>query len=128
MNKKYGFRAGCGQSFDHGDWESWVNVSENGRQFRSPVTGQINDLSGANYWEMRKELPDKLSSAESVRWDSYTTPSYYHLKKEQIEPSECVDKGDVIVQDEPVDKESVMMSLSDDNIFKVLYLKFFGGK
>lgn len=109
--------------------DDWSGLSQNGRQYRSDVTGQINDLSGANYWHMRKELPDKLSVAESVRWDSYPTPKYYHVTKRKNEAPDVIDNE--VVCDENVDIreiKGVMESLSDDNVFKILYLKVFGGK
>lgn len=109
--------------------DDWTGLSQNGRQFRSEITGQINDLSGANYWHMRKELPDKLSSAEEVRWDSYPTPSYYHLPKRKIKASEeIVDKAKQMVDTVFKQKQSVFLTLRDENVFKILYLKFFGDK
>lgn len=108
--------------------DDWTGLSQNGRQFRSEITGQINDLSGANYWHMRKELPDKLSSAEEVRWDSYPTPSYYHLPKRKIEANKGIDTVVVEADNPTKQKQSVFLALSDDNVFKILYLKLFGDK
>lgn len=113
--------------------DDWSGLSQNGRQFRSEITGQINNLSGADYWHMRKELPDKLSVSESIEWNSYPTPSYYHARKAVVEPSsvsdeKLVDKIDEIEDDVSSEKQSVFLTLSDDNVFKILYIKLFGDK
>lgn len=63
----YGFRSGIGATVEDGTQEDWTGVSPNGRQYRSAITGQINDLQGSDYWAMRKELPNKLSVAEDLK-------------------------------------------------------------
>lgn len=62
----YGFRSGVGATVEDGTQEDWTGISPNGRQYRSAITGQINDLQGSAYWAMRKELPNKLSIAEDL--------------------------------------------------------------
>ena len=63
----HGFRSGIGATVEDGAQEDWTGTSPNGRQYRSAITGQINDLQGSDYWAMRKELPNKLSVAEDLR-------------------------------------------------------------
>ena len=69
----YGFRSGVGATVEDGTQDDWSGVSPNGRQYRSAITGQINDLQGSAYWAMRKELPNKLSVAGELPTDSVWT-------------------------------------------------------
>ena len=69
----YGFRSGIGATCEDGTQEDWASVSPNGRQYRSAITGQINDLQGSAYWAMRKELPNKLSVADELPTDNVWT-------------------------------------------------------
>lgn len=69
----YGFRSGVGATVEDGTQEDWMGVSPNGRQYRSAITGQINDLQGSDYWAMRKELPNKLSVAGELPTDKVWT-------------------------------------------------------
>lgn len=79
-------RSGIGDAFIGDEykghtWQDIGGVSPNGRQFMSEVTGQPFDLSGANYWHMRKDLPDMLGPSGLITAESYKTPSYYHQPK-----------------------------------------------
>lgn len=69
----YGFRSGIGATCEDGTQDEWKGLSRNGRQFRSSITGQINDLQGSDYWAMRKELPNKLSVAGELPTDKVWT-------------------------------------------------------
>jgi len=69
----YGFRSGIGATVEDGAQEDWTGTSPNGRQYRSAITGQINDLQGSAYWAMRKELPNKLSIAGELPTDNVWT-------------------------------------------------------
>ena len=69
----YGFRSGVGATVEDGTQEDWTGISPNGRQYRSAITGQINDLQGSDYWAMRKELPNKLSVAVELPTDNVWT-------------------------------------------------------
>jgi len=69
----YGFRSGIGATVEDGTQDDWTGVSPNGRQYRSAITGQINDLQGSDYWAMRKELPNKLSVAGELPTDNVWT-------------------------------------------------------
>lgn len=150
----YGFRSGIGATVEDGTQEDWTNISPNGRQVRSAITGQINDLSGASYWEMRKELPDRLSTASEIAWNTYPIPSYYHKvdrsKQSNVAQenegfggnlehntyhnsevvtetvnTEMVDTDEEVVYSSPQqDKESVFLSLSEGNVFRKMYLIF----
>lgn len=48
-------RSGYGDSTIGGDYDSWNGVSPNGRQYRNEVTMETRDLSGADYWHLRKQ-------------------------------------------------------------------------
>lgn len=138
MQKGQGLRAGCGQAYEAGIRDSWGETSHNGREFKSAVTGQVVSYSGADYWWARKQLPNKLDSASEIRWDTYKTRSYYHqprVKKpdvvEAIEEQqenisqETLDTDQTIphnIQQE--DKESIFLTLKDENVFKQIYIKY----
>lgn len=116
-------------SSDH-TYEGWTGVSPNGRQFKSPVTDCVQDLSGANYWHMRKQLPNKLATASEISYVQYKTPSYYHLPK-KAEPVNVAKEeldSDVVPVFDVAKKENVMMSLTEDNVFRKIYIKLFGDK
>lgn len=48
-------RSGYGDSTIGGDYDSWDGVSRNGRQYRNEITQETRDLSGADYWHLRKQ-------------------------------------------------------------------------
>ena len=48
-------RSGYGDSTIGGDYGSWDGVSPNGRQYKNEATMETRDLSGADYWHLRKQ-------------------------------------------------------------------------
>lgn len=48
-------RSGYGESTIGGDYDSWSGLSRNGRQYRNPITGETRNLSGTDYWHLRKQ-------------------------------------------------------------------------
>ncbi len=137
MQKGQGIRAGCGQAYEAGTRDSWGEISHNGREFKSAVTGQVTSYSGADYWWARKQLPNKLDSASDIRWDTYRTPSYYHLKREAVQAPEIIEKQQENIPQETLDteqtiphnkqqeeKESIFLTLKDGNVFKQIYIKY----
>lgn len=48
-------RSGYGDSTIGGDYDSWDGISSNGRQYRNEATMETRDLSGWDYWHMRKQ-------------------------------------------------------------------------
>lgn len=48
-------RSGYGDSTIGGDYDSWDGISPNGRQYKNEVTMETRDLSGADYWHLRKQ-------------------------------------------------------------------------
>lgn len=48
-------RSGYGDSTIGGDYDSWDGISPNGRQYKNEITGETRDLSGADYWHLRKQ-------------------------------------------------------------------------
>lgn len=48
-------RSGYGDSTIGGDYDSWAELSPNGKQWKNPVTMLTRDLSGADYWHLRKQ-------------------------------------------------------------------------
>lgn len=48
-------RSGYGDSTINGDYDSWDGLSMNGRQYKNEATMETRDLSGADYWHLRKQ-------------------------------------------------------------------------
>lgn len=48
-------RSGYGDSTIGGDYDSWDGLSMNGRQYKNEATMETRDLSGADYWHLRKQ-------------------------------------------------------------------------
>lgn len=48
-------RSGHGDSTIGGDYDSWDGLSMNGRQYKNEATMETRDLSGADYWHLRKQ-------------------------------------------------------------------------
>lgn len=48
-------RSGFGNSTIGGDYDSWDGLSINGKQYRNEATMETRDLSGADYWHLRKQ-------------------------------------------------------------------------
>ena len=51
-------RSGYGESSTGGDYDDWSCLSRNGRQWKNPSTMLTRDLSGADYWHIRKQMTD----------------------------------------------------------------------
>ena len=51
-------RSGYGESSTGGDYDDWSCLSRNGRQWKNPSTMLTRDLSGADYWHIRKQITD----------------------------------------------------------------------
>lgn len=49
-------RSGIGDKNIDGTYEDWSGLSPNGRQFKSPLTEEVRNLSGAEYWHARKSM------------------------------------------------------------------------
>lgn len=48
-------RSGYGDSTIGGDYDSWDGISPNGRQYKNEATMEPRNLSGADYWHLRKQ-------------------------------------------------------------------------
>lgn len=59
-------RSGYGESSTLGDYDDWSCLSRNGKQWKNPITMETRDLSGADYWHMRKQLTDSYDVPESL--------------------------------------------------------------
>lgn len=53
-------RSGYGDQAILGDYDDFDGLSMNGRQWKSRLTKETRDLSGADYWHMRKALEPKM--------------------------------------------------------------------
>lgn len=61
-------RSGVGDSFTGETYEDIEGLTPNGRQWINPLTKETRNLSGANYWHLRKSL----NSGEVVKPDVWT--------------------------------------------------------
>lgn len=74
-------RSGYGNSTIGGDYDSWDGISPNGRQYKNEATMETRDLSGADYWHLRKqnrpteEIPSSLHmlNKDRANIDAYAT-------------------------------------------------------
>lgn len=53
-------RSGYGEQAILGDYDDFDGLSMNGRQWKNRLTKETRDLSGADYWHMRKALEPKM--------------------------------------------------------------------
>ena len=75
-------RSGYGESSTLGDYDDWSCLSRNGKQWKNPITMQTRDLSGADYWHMRKQLTD-----------SYDVPEELHAVNETVSLAHVLPNG-----------------------------------
>lgn len=59
-------RSGIGDTTIIGEYDDWTGVSPNGRQYKNPATLLTSDLSGADYWNARKQITDTYDVPESM--------------------------------------------------------------
>lgn len=59
-------RSGYGDSTIGGDYDSWSDLSPNGKQWKNPITMETRDLSGADYWHLRKQNRPTEAVPESL--------------------------------------------------------------
>lgn len=52
-------RSGIGDQTIIGEYDDFDGLSMNGRQWKNPLTKETRDLSGADYWHMRKAIEPK---------------------------------------------------------------------
>tara|TARA_Y100000114_G_C11764120_1_gene332313 strand:- start:17564 stop:18214 length:651 start_codon:yes stop_codon:yes gene_type:complete len=53
-------RSGIGDTNIQGTWEDWGGLSPNGREYKNALTQEARNLSGADYWHVRKaDTPDQ---------------------------------------------------------------------
>lgn len=97
-------RSGYGESSTLGDYDDWSCLSRNGKQWKNPITLQTRDLSGADYWHMRKQLTD-----------SYDVPEELHAVNETVSLAHVLPSGkanlaaygDPVVVRKPISKVSI---------------------
>lgn len=124
-------RSGVGDHFTGKSWDESFGLSDNGRQWKNEHTGEQRNLAGADYWQQRKTLSPN-HPAENIRWDSYKCPSYYHQPKQAKAvpiPEELFERMDVLIEkaednEKQQKKESIFLTLKEDNIFRKIYEKF----
>ncbi len=92
-------RSGYGDSTIGGDYDSWDNISPNGRQYKNEMTQETRDLSGADYWHLRKqnrpteEIPEHLHMLNKHR----ANIEAYADKPVQLKPKSSVSIRDKIL-------------------------------
>lgn len=91
-------RSGYGDSTIGGDYDSWDGVSRNGRQYKNEATMETRNLSGADYWHLRKQnrptepIPAHLHMLNKNRAniDAYTDPVETTKRKTSIPLSDRI--------------------------------------
>lgn len=92
-------RSGYGDSTIGGDYDSWDGISPNGRQYKNEATMETRDLSGSDYWHLRKqnrpteEIPEHLHMLNKNR----ANIEAYADKPVQVKPKSSVSIRDKIL-------------------------------
>lgn len=74
-------RSGIGNTSTLGTWEDWDGLSPNGRQYKNKVTQECRDLSGSDYWQIRKsDFPHDLSDDVYPESDLYNANGSANVK------------------------------------------------
>lgn len=130
-------RSGIGDSFSDNEnghtWQDFDGLSPNGREVKENNKEFIRSLSGEAYWSTRKQGDEAFYD---IKPEDYRTPAYYHQPKQakdQLEAeTEAVEDQFIEVDDKPSDiiymnpeeKESIFLTLKEENIFRKIYEKF----
>lgn len=84
-------RSGYGESTIKGTYDSWSGLSRNGRQYKNEATIETRNLSGADYWHLRKqnrpteEIPANLHMiGDKANISAYGEPEEPKQKKPSI--------------------------------------------
>lgn len=83
-------RSGYGDSTIGGDYDSWDGVSPNGKQYKNEATMETRDLSGADYWHLRKqnrpteEIPTELHMLKNGKANIAAYADFAPTKKTSI--------------------------------------------
>lgn len=80
-------RSGIGDTNIQGTWEDWDGLSPNGRQYKNKLTQETRNLSGNDYWHLRKadfpgQLPDTLPA--SMLYDKNGNANLSHFKEAEV--------------------------------------------
>jgi len=121
-------RSGIGDKSINGTWDDWDGLSPNGKQFKNPLTKEIRNLSGAEYWSARKAdnpymlnkaLPHHFNANGSANIKAYVEPEKPKSSKKE-EPLEyklypqqkAYDKLEALVQD--IERKYLNLEISDE--------------
>lgn len=91
-------RSGYGDSTIGGDYDSWDGVSPNGRQYKNEATMETRNLSGADYWHLRKQnrpteaIPGHLHmlNKDRANIDAYADPFETTKRKTSVPLSDRI--------------------------------------
>lgn len=99
-------RSGYGDSTIGGDYDSWDGVSPNGKQYKNEATIETRDLSGADYWHLRKQnRPTEEIPAELHMLNGKANIDVYGRLDEPKKPASKVPlKNRILPQSARVDK------------------------
>lgn len=106
-------RSGYGDSTIGGDYDSWDGISPNGRQYKNEITGETRNLSGSDYWHLRKqnrpteEIPEHLHMLNKHR----ANIEAYADKPVKVKP-----KCSVSIQDKILPQRCRVNTLTDQII------------
>ena len=91
-------RSGYGDSTIGGDYDSWDGISPNGHQYKNEATMETRDLSGADYWHLRKQnRPTEEIPAELHMLNGKANIDVYGRLDEPKKPASKVNIKDKIL-------------------------------
>ena len=82
-------RSGYGESTIQGNYDSWNGLSRNGRQYKNEATMETRDLSGADYWHLRKQgrPAEEIPASLHMIGDKANLDAYAESEKPKKKPS-----------------------------------------
>jgi hypothetical protein len=89
-------RSGYGESSTGGDYDDWSCLSRNGRQWKNPATMLTRDLSGADYWHIRKQMTDSYDVPLEVYAENDTVNLAHTLPNGKANLLAYADKAPVV--------------------------------
>jgi hypothetical protein len=87
-------RSGHHMQYVGNSYDEWEGISPNGRQVKNQLTNEVRNLSGAEYWHMRKvpiieaKAPRKLKGKRSAFESIALADSLYSRLEKQLEALE----------------------------------------
>jgi hypothetical protein len=101
-------RSGYGESSTGGDYDDWSCLSRNGRQWKNPATMLTRDLSGADYWHIRKQMTDSYDVPLEVYAENDTVNLAHTLPNGKANLLAYADKPTLVVKSKVSIKDKIL--------------------